>query len=249
MREIAKKIEKSKNRWNQFAAAVREIRQQSLDGPILDLGCGIGYFVYYALSRRFNIWGADRSKSKILRYREFVRHTEGPESWEKRCIVSDGQEMPFKSNHFAAISSWYVLEHLVNLGGVLREVVRVTQRGGVIILKAQDARNGWEGHCKIPWIPFLSGNLARAWVEEFGKSYEDMKGAYDITEPQVTAILETCGCKVVAKASPPVMLIDQHWQINTEQEVRNAARKVMAMVENGQWNPQPENLIIYAVKE
>lgn len=244
-----KRMKKSKNRWNQFTAAVKEIHQDALKGPVLDFGCGMGYFVYYGLSQSFDVWGVDLSKRKICRYRELIQNTGGPKGWEKRCIIANGLEMPFKSNLFAAVSSWYVLEHLEDLGGVLREVVRVTQRGGVLILKAQDARNGWEGHCKIPWLPFLSGNLSRAWAEEFGKSYEERRGVYDITEPQVTAILEACGCEIVAKAPPPIILIREHWQINTEQEVRVTARKVKAMMENNQWQPQPENLIVYAVKQ
>jgi ubiquinone/menaquinone biosynthesis C-methylase UbiE len=244
-----KKFEKSNNRWNQFASALNEIHKRALDGPLLDVGCGIGYFVYSGLKRGFNIWGVDASESKVRRFRKLIHFTASPENWNKNCVVGNGQNLPFKSNRFPAISSWYVLEHIKNLSGVLKELVRITQPEGLIMLKAQDARNCWEGHYKIPWIPFLSDNLAKVWVEEFGKPFEKRNEVYDITQPQVAAMLETFGCQIVAKASPPKTLIRQHWQIHTEKEVRKTARKIKALLENKQWFQQPERLFIIAVKK
>ena len=114
--------------------------------------------------------------------------------------------------------------------------------------RAQDARNGWEGHCKIPWIPFLPERLALIWMEEFGVDPALCADVVEISQPQVTAILEELGCRVVVKAQPPHQLINGQHEVATEEDVRRKAREIRLAVENAAWQPQPENLYIYARK-
>lgn len=243
------KLKKGGTRWNQYVATIKAIRNSTLQGPILDFGCGIGYFVLEGLSRGMDIWGVDASVSKIQRFEKLIQYTHSPTIWGKRCLVGSGENLPFQSNRFSAVSSWYVLEHVLHIGEIIRELVRITQKNGVITLRAQDARNGWEGHYKIPWIPFLSGSLAKAWVEEFGKPFELRKDVYDITQPQIAAILETLGCELLVQAPAPKVLIDNHLEIDTEEKVRKTARRIKTLVEKRQWRPQPENLYVYAMKK
>jgi ubiquinone/menaquinone biosynthesis C-methylase UbiE len=243
-----KKIRKGQTRWNQFSEGLKQINPETLAGPMLDFGFGVGYFVLEGLRRKMDIWGVDLLPGKINRYRQLVDFTESPATWKNRCVVGNGEELPFRSNQFAAISSWYVFEHIADPGRVLREIVRITRRKGIIVIRAQDARNGWEGHCKIPWIPFLSKRLAGAWIDEFGRSPELRSGVYDITQPQVAAILEELDCRIVKKALPPAVLIKNHWQLATEEEIRQKAREVQTALRNGDWQPQPENLYIFAQK-
>ena len=219
-----------------------------LRGPVLDLGCGVGAFVLEGLKRELDIWGVDRSPGKIARYRNLIQSTSSPHVWMERCLVADGADLPLRSNYFSTVSSWYVFEHIDNPGEVLREMVRITRREGVIVIRAQDARNGWEGHCEIPWIPFLSGRLTRACIEEFGKSPRMREGVKDITQPQFISILETLGCRIAIQAPAPRSLIKDHQQLVTEEQVRSKARQAKAMLESGEWAPQPENLYLYAQK-
>jgi hypothetical protein len=74
------------------------------------------------------------------------------------------------------------------------------------------------------------------------------QGVYDITQPQVITILESMGCEIVSKAPEPKTLIEKHWRLNTEEDVRRAANLIKARFENHQWLPQPENLYIVARK-
>jgi 2-polyprenyl-3-methyl-5-hydroxy-6-metoxy-1,4-benzoquinol methylase len=243
-----KKLRKGITRWNQFAEILQQYLCDDPPAPILDLGCGIGYFVYEGLLRGDDIWGVDASNSKIIRYQNLIRYTGSPVEWIKRCLVATGEELPFCTHRFAAVCSWYVLEHLANPSSVIRELVRITRKNGLIVLRAQDARNSWEGHYKIPWIPFLSGRLAAAWAEEFGVRTDKRQGVFDITQPQVTTILESLGCEIISKAPEPKTLIEKHWEINTEEEIRRTARLIKARFENRQWRHQPENLYIVAIK-
>lgn len=243
-----KKINKGGTRWNQFSQTLTNISPFSLNGPILDFGSGVGYFVLEGLRRGMNIWGVDLLPGKIARYRQLIDYTESPESWKERCVAADGEELPFPTDSFAALSSWYVFEHIPNPGRCIREMVRVTRPGGVIAIRAQDARNGWEGHCKIPWVPFLPDRLAKIWIEEFGADPALRDGVIDITQPQVKAIFEEFGCRIAVQAAEPRQLIEGHQRLVTEREVRDKARQVREELANGTWQPQQENLYIYAQK-
>jgi ubiquinone/menaquinone biosynthesis C-methylase UbiE len=243
------KLRKGQTRWNQCAAAVRDIDAALLEGPMLDLGSGVGYFVREGLQRGLNIWGVDASAGKLVRFRKLVQYTGGPAEWQQRCLQADAEDLPFGPDRFAVVSSWYVLEHQRNPGVSLRELARVTRPGGVLAIKAQDARRGWEGHCKIPWIPFISRRMARVWAEEFGAAIERRDDVYDVTQPQVVAILESLGCEVVVQAASPQPILPGHWQIGTEDEVRRAARRIRILQEEGRWRPPPENLYLYAIKQ
>ncbi len=243
-----KKIRKGHTRWNQFMESLLEIDEQTLKGPILDFGSGVGYFVLEGLRRQMDIWGIDILPGKIERFKRLIDYSESPKEWKNRCLAGSGRELPFRSDTFGAISSWYVFEHIENPGEIIREMVRVTRSGGIVSIRAQDARNGWEGHCKIPWIPFLSERMAAAWIEEFDSSAELRRGVFDITQPQVIAIFEELNCRIAVKAADPVALIDAHWRLDTEAKIRARARQVRRRFEAGEWLPQPENLYVYAQK-
>jgi SAM-dependent methyltransferase len=242
------KLHKGCSRWNQCQDRISAIDKSLLHGSMLDLGCGVGHFVLEGLKRGINIWGVDPSEGKLLRFRRLVEFTGSPSAWRKRCIPADGEELPFASGRFTVVSSWYVLEHHSNPGTLLRELVRVTRPGGVLVIKAQDARRCWEGHCKIPWIPFLSGRMAKAWTEEFGVGIERCRDIHEVTQPQVAAILENLGCCVVAQAPEPCNAILNHWQIQSEVQVRRTARRILSRMEAGDWRPPPENPYLYTVK-
>ena len=241
-----KKLRKGQTRWNQFVQVLNRYAPPHDRGPLLDFGCGIGYFVHEGLLRGNDIWGVDIRRSKIERFRKLLDFADSPGRWKQRCLVGDGEALPFGTGRFTAVCSWYVLEHLANLASVMRELVRITAPSGLVVLRAQDARNGWEGHCRIPWVPFLSGRLAAAWMDEFGAEAIKREGVWDITQPQVISILETLGCEIVSKAPEPRVLIERHWDLHSEEALRRTARRVKALLADGQWQPQRENLYVVA---
>ncbi len=242
------KIRKGKTRWNQCSEALASIETTILQGPILDFGCGVGYFILEGLARGLNVWGVDMLPGKIKRYQSLVDYSSRPVPWKSRCIIGDGADLPFSSDYFSAVTSWFVFEHIANPGEVLRELVRVVRPGGVILVRAQDARCNWEGHCKIPWIPFLRPKLARVWVDEFGKSFSLRDGVYDITQPQVISILETLGCSIVRQDKPLPPLDDIYLGCHSEEEVRKVARIVKKDLESGRFVPRQDGLYLIAQK-
>ncbi|MCK5515900.1 MAG: class I SAM-dependent methyltransferase, partial [Desulfobulbaceae bacterium] len=109
---IPSKVRKGKTRWNQCVEELVKINSHLLQGPVLDFGCGGGYFVLEGLRRDLDIWGVDQLVGKIKRYRKLVEYTSSPKGWEQRCLVGDGRVLPFPSDYFDFVSSWWVFEHI-----------------------------------------------------------------------------------------------------------------------------------------
>lgn len=242
------KIKKGRTRWNQCFEALEKIKPQLLRGPMLDFGCGVGYFVLEGLRRGMDIWGIDQFFGKIKRFRKLIEYTGNQVEWEKRCLVGDGVTLPFSSDFFSFVTSWWVYEHISNPGEAIREMVRVTRPGGVIVIRAQDAHTSWEGHCNIPWIPYLPSHLERAWIKEFGKSPDLREGVYNITQSQVISILDSLGCRTIIQADSPRVLIDNHRHLCTEEDVRLVARRIKEKLDRGEWYPVQEGLYVFSLK-
>jgi SAM-dependent methyltransferase len=90
---------------------------------ILDVACGLGTNSV-CLTLRGEYIGTDVSLN-------FLRHAP---SRDLRLACADGEALPFVAETFDAVISTYALEHCVEPVRVLREMWRVTRRGGRIIL-------------------------------------------------------------------------------------------------------------------
>jgi len=242
------KLKKGRTRWNQCEEQVREIDSSLLQGSILDFGSGVGYFLLEGLKRGHDAWGMDILPGKIKRYTNLVEFSKSPEEWKQRSVQGSGSAIPFAENTFSIVTSWFVFEHIEHPGEVLREIVRVTNPGGIIVIRAQDARCNWEGHCKIPWVPFLPDNLEKVWIEEFGSSPTLRQDVFDITQPQIISILETMGCSIVRKDKPLVPQISQHHLCYNKEKVREIARQVKKELEDGIFIPRQDGLYLIARK-
>jgi SAM-dependent methyltransferase len=242
------KLRKGHTRWNQFSASLKKVNPKSLEGSILDFGCGVGHFVLEGLNRNMDIWGVDCLPGKVSRYKRLVKLSSNKSSWEERCILGSGENLPFESNKFSAISSWFVFEHIPEPLPVLKELVRVLKPNGVIIIRAEDARTSWEAHCKIPWLPYLSDQYVNVWLEEFDCSPDLRNGVYDITLPECETFLEELSCRIILKATEPLTPIENHCDLPTEKQIRFKARQAKTLLDQGAWLAQPKYFHICAQK-
>lgn len=242
------KLKKGKTRWNQAQQTLNFIDRDILKGKLLDFGSGVGYFVLEGLTRQYDVYGVDILPGKIKRYHHLIDHSGAPQRWKSRCCAGDGTSLPFSSHTFSGIISWFVFEHIPNPGEVLRELVRILKPGGVLVIRAQDGRCAWEGHCKIPWIPFLGEPLASHWITLFGRSPELRENVYDITQPQLISILENLGCRIIKKDRdiPPV---SPHLRnITTTAQLDELAARMQREWDNGTFIPRQDGLYLYAMK-
>jgi ubiquinone/menaquinone biosynthesis C-methylase UbiE len=90
------------------------------DDPVLDVGCGAGYYFNIFKKKKLVFKGIDIDKS-VLDLKENV-------------ICADVQNLPFKSLSFKTIVCIDVLEHVEKDKGALKEIHRVLKRRGKLII-------------------------------------------------------------------------------------------------------------------
>lgn len=238
--------ERGTKQWAHFKAELQHLQPSCLEGPILDLGSGRGETVLAGLGDDIDIWGIETQQHRLDHFHTALEETNSPADWQNRCAVYDGHILPYDNEHFSAVVSWYVLEHIPNLEQVLRETARTLQSGAPLYFRAQDARVAYEGHAKIPWLPFMPKPYVKPWLEEFGKlkKFDYLENyVFDCTMPQIASILESCGCEIVEVSPNPPQTIPNHWQVSSETELRTLARTVKAQWDNGTFPQHPEPFV------
>jgi len=122
-------------------------RHLPFKGPVLDFGCGDGFFAKTLL-------GKDKIGVGIDVNKKVRKEAEGSSVYNK-VIIYDGKRLLFKDNYFSTVISNCVMEHVEDLDTNLGEIYRVTKVGGVFYLTVMT--NNWEKY-------LLGGKI-------FGKKY------------------------------------------------------------------------------
>lgn len=102
----------------------RMVGEREWPRPILDLGCGDGYFAQAAFTQPLDA-GIDPSVQAIA---EAARR-----GMYRDLQVGDSNAMPFPDGAFATVLSNSVLEHIPNIDATLRETRRVLKPGGLFV--------------------------------------------------------------------------------------------------------------------
>lgn len=96
----------------------------SLEGPVLDLGCGDGHFAEVTFSEKIDM-GLDPWHGPI--------QEAGGRNIYRQLAEAQGSSMPFKDNYFGCCISNSVLEHIIDLNNVLNETGRVLRPGALFV--------------------------------------------------------------------------------------------------------------------
>ncbi len=100
---------------------------------ILDVGCGDGRLVnLIACQTRGRVVGLDLSGHGFAEARQEADQATIPHLVE--CVESDGRQIGFKSDHFEAVIMMFTLHHIEKTEPALREVHRILQPGGRVIV-------------------------------------------------------------------------------------------------------------------
>ena len=102
------------------------LRPQKPCGRALDVGCGVGQVVGRLTQGGCEAYGVDVSEPNIERARKF----------SDRCQLYEGKRLPFPDQHFASVGALNVLEHVDEPEAFLRELVRVTEIGGRVVISS-----------------------------------------------------------------------------------------------------------------
>jgi 2-polyprenyl-3-methyl-5-hydroxy-6-metoxy-1,4-benzoquinol methylase len=116
-------IEREVRLFSKYADA---LRAPQAGARVLDVGCGVGQVVGKLSSGGYEAWGVDVSEPNIEQARRHSPH----------CQLYDGSRLPFPDNHFAAVGSLNVLEHVEEPEAFITELVRVAQPGGTVVLSS-----------------------------------------------------------------------------------------------------------------
>ena len=92
----------------------------------LDLGCASGRHAAMAGEKVTESWGVDISPVFIHKSKEM--------GGEAKFKVADAANLPFKDGYFTKILAGEVLEHVPDLGVVLKEMRRVLEKGGIAVI-------------------------------------------------------------------------------------------------------------------
>jgi SAM-dependent methyltransferase len=104
--------------WQRHVAAYALAAPELGDGPVLDLGCGVGHS-YGLLAPRETV-GVDVDPDALA-------------GQERRTVVADMRDLPFADGEFPSVLSVQSLEHVPDPERALAEVARVLAPGGVAI--------------------------------------------------------------------------------------------------------------------
>ncbi len=117
-----------------------------LEGPVLDLGSGMGVMARELARRGLTVESVDVSAEE----QEVAAALTAGSGLDPmiRFTAADGAALPFPDEAFASAVSFNVLHHLADGASVLREIVRVVRPGGVLVL-ADFSREGFDFAARV----------------------------------------------------------------------------------------------------
>lgn len=107
-------------------------RIKEMKGPILDFGCGDGFFASTIFNKKFIDVGLDLSSSRI---------SDSPKTnMYKKLKIYDGITIPYKDGSFGTIISNCVFEHIPLIDKSVCEMHRVTKKNGFLMTTVMCSR-------------------------------------------------------------------------------------------------------------
>jgi ubiquinone/menaquinone biosynthesis C-methylase UbiE len=104
---------------------------------ILDAGCGTGVFTVDILSFNTHVIGIDISIPMLMRA---AQKTTG---YHFEAVLADISHLPFSENIFDKVISVTALEFIQDAKSALKELFRVTKKGGCIVVATLNSLSPW----------------------------------------------------------------------------------------------------------
>jgi ubiquinone/menaquinone biosynthesis C-methylase UbiE len=176
----------------------------SVEGRLLDLGCGDGDFLFMAKDKFEECYGVDVSSMRIRRAKCRSKNMQGEKSLHfHRCDVDD--RLPFSESFFDVVTCIAVLEHVFNPPNVVEEVCRVLRPGGIFIVQVPN----------IAWLPsrfqLLVGKLPTTGGVYLGSDWEHL---HNFTKSTLCHLLTGKGFKIQSISCSGIFANYRKWWLS-----------------------------------
>jgi len=144
-------------------------------GRLLDVGCGLGGFLAQALANGFASEGSDVSeyaRTVIERRLGMTIH------------LGELSSLGLTTSYYDVISSWDTLEHVLDPRALLREMRRVIQPGGVLVLRTIN---------EDTVLAATANMLYRIGIHRPAARMHEAYHLYYFTRPLLSRLLSECG--------------------------------------------------------
>lgn len=113
---------------------------------LLDIGCGIGYFLSLAKKDGYDVMGTDISKWVA----NYVKEHHGI-----KVVSGNFLELKLPENYFDVITMWQVIEHLPQPNLFLKKIFTLLNPGGILVIATPHVDNWFAQMYKSNWNCFM----------------------------------------------------------------------------------------------
>lgn len=107
---------------------------------ILEVGCGYASnSLFLSADKRFEVFCVDSSKTVVSKVKKIIKNT----------FLCDAKNLKFKNNYFDVVFSSGLIEHFKNPAPIIKEIIRVTKKGGAIISFVPGKYSLWQLRIKL----------------------------------------------------------------------------------------------------
>ena len=155
------------------------------DGPLLEIGVGTGALAVPFAARGRRVVGLDLSPAMLAKLRE-----KDPER-SVATVLGDGTRLPFASGSFTGAYCRWVLHLVADWQEAVRELCRVVEPGGVIVVEP----GGYSGAWREIWLRFVEelGALAEPLGLDLRGGYADLDAVFAAGGSRLREVVETAG--------------------------------------------------------
>jgi SAM-dependent methyltransferase len=190
---VALREEEEERLERQHVERVRRlVGPEAFGGRLLNVGCGTGGFNVLAAREGAGAIGVDESGEAIAICGLKARKAGGA------FAQAHAEALPFRDETFDFVYCFSAIEHVHSVAQSIREIVRVTRRGGVIYLHTNNAWACYEGHYKVLWLPFMPRPLGRLYLRARRRPPAYLDTLWRLTPRQLTRAFRAAGITELA---------------------------------------------------
>ncbi len=186
---------------------LKKIRRYKKTGTLLDIGGGIGQFLYFAKDY-FRIKGTEVSKSAIKIAKE---------KYNIELIPGEIEDIDFDNSKFDVITLFHVLEHVPNPSAVIEKCKRLLEKQGIIIIAVPNDIFSLRAIARNLLATFKIGRFRRR--GKFGLPKITLDGSIDeihlshFTTSTLKILLSRKGFTIIETSLDPYYIIKKYKKI------------------------------------